>query len=823
MESDLSVLQDPEFLIFALSQVSESERPSVLNSIGAEFLTRLELKGSLDDLLHAIKIEEKALEAAPGSSPFRTIILNSLVYRLRMKFERMGSMEDLNRAIETIEQAVQSIPLDYPDMAMCLNNLGNTLKKRFVRTGSMEDLNRAIEIYNQTVQSTSTDDSDRFAMYLNNLGAALRLRFERNGSIEDLNHAVKTTRQAVQLTALGDPRKAMYLSNLGTALRNRFERTGSIEDLNCAIKTNHQAVQLVPPDHFSQGGLLNNLGNALLRRSMTTGSMNDLDHAIDTIDQAVQSTPLDHPALAMHYLNNLGIAVHRRFERTRSLEDLDRAIKTNEQAVHLLPVDHHNWAIFVNNLSSTLLIERFERLGLIEDLDRAIEASEKAVQSVPLDHPQRASCLNQLGNALHRRSKMGATVDLDRAIQTEDRAVQSMALEHPDRAMYLYNLGRLLQSRFESSGSIEDLEGSILAYKQAANSDKAPPFDRLKAGWVCANFLLGQRMLERAKPILEAAVNLLPHLAPRLLKRTDAQFNVSEFANVTARAVSLSVEYDTDDPWKSLQLLELGRGILANLQLEVRSDISALETNHPELARQFQELRDQIDSISKTFEPDGQSICGINSTSDMSETFISYSRRLHQQFDDLVVHIRGLQGFDNFLKGPSEKELRSLAKGGAIVVFNISDIRSDAFLITTDGIRVVNLPLLTSDAILSYATLFLESIDEQDGIQYSRTTRKINSVLKGLWDCGVKAILDELGFTEVPADGQPWPRIWWVGSEICSIFFLFMQLDTMTMILRNESSIVLSHHTHTPSSLSPTQGKRRLKWLEIRQSIMQLS
>ena len=55
---------------------------------------------------------------------------------------------------------------------------------------------------------------------------------------------------------------------------------------------------------------------------------------------------------------------------------------------------------------------------------------------------------------------------------------------------------------------------------------------------------------------------------------------------------------NVETPYKSLQLLELGRGILANLQLEVRSDISVLASSHPALAQKFKELRDQIDTPS---------------------------------------------------------------------------------------------------------------------------------------------------------------------------------------------------------------------------------
>lgn len=88
-----------------------------------------------------------------------------------------------------------------------------------------------------------------------------------------------------------------------------------------------------------------------------------------------------------------------------------------------------------------------------------------------------------------------------------------------------------------------------------------------------------------------------------------------------------------------------------------------------------------------------------------------------------------------------------MAKGDAVVIFNVSDIRSDAFLIATDGIRSVHLPLLTFDTIKSCANLFLKAISKQDTVRQIQATRNINSVLELLWNGAVKTMLDELGFT----------------------------------------------------------------------------
>ena len=288
----------------------------------------------------------------------------------------------------------------------------------------------------------------------------------------------------------------------------------------------------------------------------------------------------------------------------------------------------------------------------MEDLDRAIVTNEQAVESTPDDHPDRAMYLNNLGIALQSRfERTGSMEDLDRAIVTNEQAVESTPDGHPDRAMYLNNLGNALQRRFERTGSMDDLDRAIMTREQAFKSDTAPPSIRLKAASSCSDLLISQKNYNRAKSILQAAVQLLPTISPRQLKRSDQQFNISQFANITSRAVSLSLA-DAEDPYKSLQLLELGRGILANLQLEVRSDISVLAASHPDLAQQFQELRNQIDPPSRTFESsvieDSSTTSNSTSIPDSSKS-IAERRALFKQFDDLLRYIRSLQGFENFL------------------------------------------------------------------------------------------------------------------------------------------------------------------------------
>lgn len=137
-----------------------------------------------------------------------------------------------------------------------------------------------------------------------------------------------------------------------------------------------------------------------------------------------------------------------------------------------------------------------------------------------------------------------------------------------------------------------------------------------------------------------------------------------------------------EPPYTAVKLLEAGRGVIANLRLEVRSDISNLAVQHPELAKQFRDARDAINALLEQ-KP------GLND----SEKFYLRSSR----FEATLVSSRQLPEYENFLLDPSEGKLIRLAQDDSVVVFNISHIRSNAFLINPNGICCLPLPELNSN------------------------------------------------------------------------------------------------------------------------------
>jgi hypothetical protein len=62
-----------------------------------------------------------------------------------------------------------------------------------------------------------------------------------------------------------------------------------------------------------------------------------------------------------------------------------------------------------------------------------------------------------------------------------------------------------------------------------------------------------------------------------------------------------------------------------------------------------------------------------------------------QNFEDIVERIHAQPGFERFLRAVIEEEFKVLAQFDPIIIFNMAEIRSDAFLVTTNGVSCLYL------------------------------------------------------------------------------------------------------------------------------------
>ena len=767
--------------------------------------TRTLRKGSSEDLDRAITLADEAVKTTPNGDPNRVDYLNNLSNVLELRYERLGSPIDSDRPLSLYREIVELSP-KHPNKAAFLNNLGKALLIRFERTGSIDVLNEAVSFCDEAVLSTPNGHSGR-ATYLTNLGNGLHGRFEWLGTNDDLTRAIDAHREAVQESSSlsNDPNRGMHFNGLGRALGTRFEQTGSKDDLNQSMALLTKAVEITPTSHTLRFVYINNLATALRNRFKWLGSMEDLDQAITVIknNMSTSVTKETDPNRGMH-LNNLSTLLLTRYERTKLIKDLDEAVAKSDEAIACCSKVHRNRVIFLTNLGNALITRSYLlKTTSLEDLDHGIDAFDEVVQSTPYDHPSRALYLNNLAAALRIRfQRKGSMEDLNHAIDIYEDAVKLVATSSPDKGLMLNNKGAALELRFERTGSSDDLDRAISAHKQAVSLVTVPPTERIQAASRAASLLqsYGPEHVAEAARLLRIAVELLPLASPRALKRDDQQYIMSTLAPqgqfIASRAAALSLEVE-DEPYEALQLLELGRGVIAGMLLDIRTDITALKEEHPILAQRFEQLRNKLDS------PLNQPQVLVDESSYYTHLASTTTRReaLSKEFDSLLKSIRSMENFKRFLLGPTRSELMALAGPGTIIVFNVAPIRSDAILVTNKEIRSLPLPKMDYKVVQQKTESLRQALQKIRLATYEAVRKEMCNILEWLWMTAMDPVLRELGFTKT-LPSENWPRVWWVASGSLSLLPIHAAGVYSKPSPENVLNRVISSYTPTIKSLA---------------------
>jgi hypothetical protein len=403
---------------------------------------------------------------------------------------------------------------------------------------------------------------------------------------------------------------------------------------------------------------------------------------------AVAATLPNHPYLAL-YLSNLGTRLGYRFQRNRSIQDLEEAINTGRRAVAATPLDHPKLAQHLSNLGHQLS-NRFQWNRSIQDLEEAINIGRRAVAVTPLDNPNHAGYLNNLGIRLGFRFQWNRSIqDLAEAIDIERRTMAVTPPDHPYLAGYLNNLGARLYDRFQRNRSIQDLEEANSLCQKALDHKPSQPLQRIICGIKVAKYLISLERWEDAATDLEVTVDLLPMVAIRSNSREDLQYALQSFSGLASLTASVFLKA-RKSALEALEFLEYGRGIIASLTMDLRSDESQLQAEYPELWSRYARLRQDIALATL---PDNNVHPESLATGQITPTARSDQRlRLFKKLETIETEIQSQKGFERFHLAPTEKQLLQLACHGPLAVFNTSNVSSEAFLIMTDSIEYISLP-----------------------------------------------------------------------------------------------------------------------------------
>ncbi|EYB24229.1 hypothetical protein FG05_10648 [Fusarium graminearum] len=730
------------------------------------------------DVDEVIKHAKKSIAAEPTNVRY----LKQLGNLLNDRHVSTGMLADLDASILTTKEAIGAIINDDIDLADCLNTLSYRLQDRFLITEDNTDLEEAIRMAQKAVELTTTTRSGN-ARYLSNLAASLKMRFSVTGEARDMEDGIILAKKAVSVTKSSDLELPKWLNNLGNHLSNRYLVTGSMEDLEEAVRLNRHAVATTS-DIKMQALFLNNLSAKLDLKAEVTGNSNTYEEAIEVAKKALALTPDGHPDQAK-WLNNLATHLIEKFNRSWDLSDLQDAINAASKASDLTP-NGPTKARYLEVVAGSLN-RKYEKMGLLTDLKEAIRLTEMALEMLPTHHskrPQVASTLSDLLSNKYLRNDMMA--DLDRAIELSRESANANSDHHPSKAIYLDRLAMQLNLRSIRCRTDphlwKDLEESIqlerealdeipqdhqyrseilntLSYRlrDAAKNDKdlgpasecflealqnknAPTITRVRAGSALLQCCPDKQKAYQAAQVI---MGLLPQLITRSHETSDKQHAAGFRAGMTCSATAAALQADRP-LFEAIQVLELGRGVLAKYSEEMLFDPVKLGLLSPEQAKAYSHLRDELQDSNTFYQG-----CSL-------ESHISQLNKRHSaatELDELIVEIRKLPGFDDLWTAPTEAEIFEAAKYGPVVVINISDGRCDAIIINKDQMRSLALRNITND---------LHQFARKGDFGSSK-------ILEWMWDNITKPILDALGYSQPPGEGA-WPHVWWIPTDLLTLF-----------------------------------------------------
>ncbi|KAI1029506.1 hypothetical protein LB504_010789 [Fusarium proliferatum] len=759
------------------------------NPTNAECLTELSnllnhryiSTGILVDLDTSILLTKQAIDATTGDDAELADCSNNLSYRLQDRFMVTEDNSDLDDAIKMSQKAVE---LTASGNARYLSNLAASLKTRFSVTGDLKDLEDGIVLANQAVSVTARGDPE-LPKWLNNLGNHLSNRHLVTGSLEDLEEAISLSRRAAA-SASDATMRALFLNNLSAKLDLKAEATGNSINYDEAIELAKEAITLTPEGHPDQAKWLNNLATHLLEKFDRSWDLNDLQDAINATSIAADLTP-NGPTKAL-YLDSVADGLNRKFDKMGLLVDLEEAIRMNEMALEMLP-SHHSKRPQILSTLANLFSNRYLRKETIQDLDRAIELSREAADAKSDNHPYKAIYLDRLAMQLNLRSSISRTdprlwKDLEESIQLERKAIaitvgnrptwsfknnlqamlvikygitkdqaildecillQKEALDevpdgHQYRAEMLTSLGYRLRDNAKESSNLENASECFL---EALQNNNAPAISRVRAG---SALLQSCPDKQKAYQAAQVITGLLPQLITRSHETSDKQHAAGSRAGMTCSAAAAALQADRP-VFEALQVLELGRGVLAKYSEEMLLGPLQLDKMPAEQAEAYVHLRNELKGSSTP------ALVDMGSSFQNHISGLNKRYNLAKELEELIVEMRKLPGFEDLWTAPTEAEILDAAKYGPIVVINVNRARCDALLIEKHQMRSLALPNITNDLY-----------------QFARKGDFGSSkVLEWMWHNITQPVLDALGYSQPPGE-DAWPHVWWIPTALLTLF-----------------------------------------------------
>lgn len=531
-----------------------------------------------------------ALEC-PGDDPNHEKIVFLMSSLWMTRYNSLEQVPDLQVAIKCAEALAQGEGTALQRSSK-LRYLASLLRIRFARLADPGDAEAAVkhsDIAIQIVQTALLDVSrntpERIPL-LTCLGDLFFARSQVLGApLSDIHQAIQYRKKSLaESVERQEPLMEIQL-DLSSCLYDRFRRLGHLDDLEKAIQHAEEALATPPVDSDERqhcATALHLLSISLLERYTRLGALSDPQAAVRHAEASLAKTEAYSTARGIR-LQNLSVLMTFRYHKLRVKDDLSAIIKCTEEALAETSVHSFNYRRILRVLAFNLRY-RYDAHGDVDDINAAVTHARRALTFCPVGDMDYRPLACDLGNILRTRyPASGNLSDLDEAIELGQEAIRGLPTDHFDRYNMFSLAGDAYLERYNATRSDEDHTLSL------SHSLEAPLNRVLRAREIVAKFQSMQTWVE-SSTVLESALLLIPKISLPFLGREDLQHLLSKLNGLPSDAAAYALQAGKEAS-HALQLLELGRGVIASFGMDARSELTELEGTHSELFHSFTALR----------------------------------------------------------------------------------------------------------------------------------------------------------------------------------------------------------------------------------------
>jgi tetratricopeptide (TPR) repeat protein len=518
---------------------------------------------------------------------------------------------------------------------------------------------------------------------------------------------------------------------------------------------------------------------------------------------------------------------HRRSDFYEKPEYLEEAILRRRAHLSTLPLEHPRRHTFVRYLTD-LEMERFDEFGVKNADSEARSRNPEVIIDLPSFSNLAASLIDasalnlitkdrfQHVAALRSMDHITDAADLEEAIKYAQLLLTSLPPVDQLAHATAFKLGHLRYVAFTRTDDIEHLNGSITAYRDLLSMPGAHwihsysiqqlivvllfRFDLLKdvkdSDEMIRMFAMAvsdNNSFAKAPSRFEVAC-LWAEFArdsrhPSLIGAYESAFSLMQDSLVYAPTLEtqhfhlvrmlvsrekLTLDYashqiDRGQVEQAVETLERGRGLLFSEMRGLRISLGQLRAVNTPLAEKFANINRELEKLTTTSVSSGVSLDDSGAEGhgrmDPFGCLVTKQRKLTEERERLILHIRTLPGLDRFLMAPSFDTLRSAAARGPVIIISHNKWRSDIIILLHDSPPSL---ISTPDYFYAHAEALRDKLltarkQSLDSMAYQQA---LGSVLKDLYDLVGRVVIRRLQELNVPEQS----RIWFCPTSVfCSL------------------------------------------------------